>query len=357
MQTRQRARVVGVARLAARDGHGGEPPRPAAGRARLHDRGHAAFRRARTPTAAARRSRRWRCRGTRCMRARRCARCSPRWRPGWPRAGAAREPRADARPRHAGGRRGGDAGRHPRPALCRHPHGRAPSRTSPCCRRARSGAIPSSCRGWTGTGWRWRGCGRCRWPCRARAYTGWNPRAEGFGAGALYPLQGAVVPLGRHAGGAAGGGRPAPVPRGALRGRCGLRRRGASGRRRRRWPSGCCCPRTRHGWSRGRGRRGRGRRPAEAGGAAVRGRRASGARGQGPGARGRGRGSGAGVQGGGVPDRHLLARDDADGLEVALVEAELGELVGRAVQPARELAGVGRALVGGPGRASPRGGA
>jgi hypothetical protein len=26
-------------------------------------------------------------------------------------------------------------------------------------------------------------------------YTGWNPRAEGFGAGALFPLQGAVVPF------------------------------------------------------------------------------------------------------------------------------------------------------------------
>ena len=26
-------------------------------------------------------------------------------------------------------------------------------------------------------------------------YTGWNPRAEGYGAGALYPLQGAVVPF------------------------------------------------------------------------------------------------------------------------------------------------------------------
>jgi len=27
------------------------------------------------------------------------------------------------------------------------------------------------------------------------SYTGWNPRAEGFGAGTLFPLQGAVVPL------------------------------------------------------------------------------------------------------------------------------------------------------------------
>jgi hypothetical protein len=26
-------------------------------------------------------------------------------------------------------------------------------------------------------------------------YTGWNPRAPGYGAGALYPLQGAVVPF------------------------------------------------------------------------------------------------------------------------------------------------------------------
>src|SRR5471030_1630231 len=26
-------------------------------------------------------------------------------------------------------------------------------------------------------------------------YTGWNPRAQGFGAGALFPLQGAVVPF------------------------------------------------------------------------------------------------------------------------------------------------------------------
>jgi len=26
-------------------------------------------------------------------------------------------------------------------------------------------------------------------------YTGWNPRADGFGAGALFPLQGAVVPF------------------------------------------------------------------------------------------------------------------------------------------------------------------
>src|SRR4051812_29656698 len=26
-------------------------------------------------------------------------------------------------------------------------------------------------------------------------YTGWNPRAAGFGAGTLFPLQGAVVPL------------------------------------------------------------------------------------------------------------------------------------------------------------------
>src|SRR5438552_57126 len=26
------------------------------------------------------------------------------------------------------------------------------------------------------------------------AYTGWNPRAEGYGAGTLFPLQGAVVP-------------------------------------------------------------------------------------------------------------------------------------------------------------------
>jgi hypothetical protein len=26
-------------------------------------------------------------------------------------------------------------------------------------------------------------------------YTGWNPRAEGFGAGTLFPLQGAVVPF------------------------------------------------------------------------------------------------------------------------------------------------------------------
>ena len=27
------------------------------------------------------------------------------------------------------------------------------------------------------------------------SYTGWNPRAEGYGAGALFPLQGAVVPF------------------------------------------------------------------------------------------------------------------------------------------------------------------
>jgi hypothetical protein len=27
------------------------------------------------------------------------------------------------------------------------------------------------------------------------SYTGWNPRAEGYAAGALFPLQGAVVPL------------------------------------------------------------------------------------------------------------------------------------------------------------------
>ena len=27
------------------------------------------------------------------------------------------------------------------------------------------------------------------------SYTGWNPRAEGFGAGSLFPLQGAVVPF------------------------------------------------------------------------------------------------------------------------------------------------------------------
>jgi hypothetical protein len=26
-------------------------------------------------------------------------------------------------------------------------------------------------------------------------YTGWNPRAQGFGAGTLFPLQGAVVPI------------------------------------------------------------------------------------------------------------------------------------------------------------------
>src|SRR4029077_15588139 len=26
-------------------------------------------------------------------------------------------------------------------------------------------------------------------------YTGWNPRAEGYGAGTLFPLQGAVVPF------------------------------------------------------------------------------------------------------------------------------------------------------------------
>ena len=27
------------------------------------------------------------------------------------------------------------------------------------------------------------------------SYTGWNPRAEGFGAGTLFPLQGAVAPF------------------------------------------------------------------------------------------------------------------------------------------------------------------
>jgi hypothetical protein len=27
------------------------------------------------------------------------------------------------------------------------------------------------------------------------SYTGWNPRAEGYGAGSLFPLQGAVVPF------------------------------------------------------------------------------------------------------------------------------------------------------------------
>jgi hypothetical protein len=27
------------------------------------------------------------------------------------------------------------------------------------------------------------------------SYTGWNPRAQGYGAGALFPLQGAVVPF------------------------------------------------------------------------------------------------------------------------------------------------------------------
>ena len=27
------------------------------------------------------------------------------------------------------------------------------------------------------------------------SYVGWNPRATGFGAGVLYPLQGAVLPL------------------------------------------------------------------------------------------------------------------------------------------------------------------
>jgi len=26
-------------------------------------------------------------------------------------------------------------------------------------------------------------------------YTGWNPRAEGFGAGTLFPLQGAAIPF------------------------------------------------------------------------------------------------------------------------------------------------------------------
>jgi hypothetical protein len=47
------------------------------------------------------------------------------------------------------------------------------------------------------------------------SYTGWNPRAEGFGPTALYPLQGAVVPFAatREARVAAGDPRPSLAER------------------------------------------------------------------------------------------------------------------------------------------------
>ena len=62
-------------------------------------------------------------------------------------------------------------------------------------------------------------------------YTGWNPRAEGYGAGALCTNQGAVIPFAEDACGASGGWRSAAVDRGALSERERLCRRGASGER------------------------------------------------------------------------------------------------------------------------------
>ena len=90
-------------------------------------------------------------------------------------------------------------------------------------------------------------------------YTGWNPRAEGYGAGALCTNQGAVVPFAKTRAERLGSRRPAAVDRGALSERerlCrpGPRRELATGRRA---PVAAC---RRGGDDRGR----QGRRPGAA---------------------------------------------------------------------------------------------
>jgi hypothetical protein len=74
-------------------------------------------------------------------------------------------------------------------------------------------------------------------------YTGWNPRAEGFGAGTLFPLQAAVVPFvaTRAEREASGDPRPSLAERYADSAATSLR----CGRLQRGWlPSDCCCRRT-----------------------------------------------------------------------------------------------------------------
>ena len=242
---RQRARVVGVPRLAAGDRPGGQPPRPAAGRARLHDRRHAAFRGARRRACGARRPMAL---PVNPMHAGAPMRALLAAHGGLDRATAC-EPPASRVPMRAHGTlveaADARAGRHPRPALYRRstPAPPASDQSRDAAARDRA-AIRSSCRGPIADGMAVAGIRMLPLAVPRASYTGWNPRAEGFGAGTLFPLQGAVVPFAADARRARGGAAirgcrwtsatrtPAPTSP-----RCAQRRRGW-------WPSGCCCRRT-----------------------------------------------------------------------------------------------------------------
>ena len=111
------------------------------------------------------------------------------------RRGTAGEPRSDARPWHAGGSLRRRAARHPGPALYRRS---TPARafTDPTVLPAKLlGTYPVFVPRADSDGMAIAGIRMLPLAVPRATYTGWNPRAEGFGAGTLFPLQGAVVPF------------------------------------------------------------------------------------------------------------------------------------------------------------------